>query len=137
MFDPATRWRRHQPSALTLPAALGLLFLGLQHLFLIYIVIAYVPLGFEPPSSTNLVEIWWQTPERGRGIPSGFAWANTLFVVYLWASYRGVADRWWNRASPLLLVGLALLFLASQYALLRLLPVPYADYAIEIIELAR
>lgn len=127
------KWR--QPSGLTLPATLGLLFLGLQHLFLYYIVIVYMPIGFEPPTMTNLLEIWWQSRQHGRGIPAELAWVNTLFVVYLWLSWRSPPDRWWNRTSPVLMVGLALLYLMSQYALLRLLAVPFANYGVEVIRL--
>ena len=116
---------------------MGLLFLGLQYLVLIYLIQAFVPLGLqEPPYLWSLPELWGHTADYGPGLLSEFARVNTLFVLYLWLSYRGQGRRWEARSSALLVVGLALLFLVSQYALYRLLPLPAVDYLMEKIRLA-
>ena len=73
---------------------------------------------------------------NGPGLLSELARVNTLFVLYLWLSYRGQGRRWWERSSALLMVGLALLFLVSQYALHRLLSLSAVEYSVEMIRLA-
>ena len=122
-------------SSLTLPVVLGLLFLGLQHLVLNYMVVVFVPRTSEPLLSAGFLELWLRSTEHGAGLPARFGYVNTLFVLYLWVVYRARERRWWARAGTLLLLGLSLLFLASQYALYRISDLPPAPYTIEVIRL--
>lgn len=121
--------------ALTPPVSLALLFLGLQCLFLNYMILVYVPLVYEPPTTFGLLDLWWYSAEHGAGIPAEFSVVNVLLVLYLWVSNRTRSRRWWNSANRFMLVGTAGLFLVAQYALSRLVQVPFARYSLQVIEL--
>lgn len=123
--------------ALTQPVSLALLFLGLQGLFLNFVILAYVPLTYEPPTYYGLLEIWWHSAEHGSGIPAKISVVNVLLVIYLWVFNRTQRRRWWNRATRFMLIGTAALFLAGQYALYRLVQVPFVRYSLEVIELGQ
>lgn len=127
-------WGRRAVS-LSLPVNLALLFLGLQCLFLSYVIVVYTPLSYEPPTAFGLLEIWWSSAEHGAGIPAKLATVNVLIVAYLWVFNRGQPEQWWARTHRFMLVGTAGLYLGVQYALLRLLRVQFIEYSVEVIQL--